>query len=172
MKDKKGEGRFKVFLALILIIAFIIGIMWYLNIWNMKNKISGIKNLKSKINNPISSNTNTFQPYTPLNDLSWCYAQQIPVDSSETSPSVIQIIGENTEANCCVKRYSGFNNCLNMSTDVDVCITSPLGGTIKYTTINSQYKNPIYYERFIEDLDKIYNPYFNQQLKCNMMVYL
>ena len=181
MKWKKsqyrGESSFgKKVLIFLIIIVILIGVSYYFDFMETQNKIkklftSGKEKVNDAMNSDIGSKNNEFQPHTPEINLEWCKAQNIPVDESETSPVSIQIVGSDNIQNCCIKNFKGYNNCLNQSAELEICYTSNIGGTIKSVKLNNKYVNPYYYQRFIQDIHKSYNPHYNPKVVCDLEIY-
>lgn len=176
MKFKKAQYQYgmsggkKILIFLIVIIA-IFSILYYYDIFDIKMKIKKtLQNTKEKTSSLIDDK-NKYESHTPEISLEWCKTQVIPVDSSEYSPISIEINGENNVEQCCEKSFSGYNNCLNKSVNLIICYTSSLGGEIKYLTINKEYYNPSYYQTYIKDIHKIYNPYYKPEISCNKLAY-
>ena len=181
MKWKKaqyrGETSFgKKFLIFLIIIFMLIGVSYYFDFINTRNMIKKLfTSGKEKVNDAMSSDTgsskNKYQPHTPEVNLDWCNTQNIPVDSSETSPISIKILGQNQESNCCIKQVSGYDSCLNKSVNLNYCYTSNIGGKIIYVTIDDKYFSPYYYQQYIKNIHKSYNPFYNPKITCDMAIY-
>lgn len=181
MKWKKaqyrGESSFgKKFLILLVILIIIYIILYYYDMIEIRQKTknlftSGKEKMNDVMGSDVGSTKNKFQPHTPEVDLSWCNAQNIPVDSSETSPESISIAGIDTVNQCCQKIFAGYNNCLNISSTFEICYDSNIGGTVKYARMNAKYVNPYYYQRFIKDIHKVYNPNFRKEVVCDLTIY-
>lgn len=159
-------GRQKFFIAI-----FIVGIisfgLYYFNILNFKTIVKEKVNLKSIIPEKLIDKPS--EEFQPINILSWCQAQLVSIGKGETEPQEVNIIGEDTINNCCVYKYKGINNCLNKTQEVDVCITSTIGGKIIYVKVDGYYKDAKNYQQIINNLDNIYNPsLFN---KCEVGIY-
>lgn len=181
MKWKKaqyqGNSSFgKKFLIFLIIIFILIGVSYYFDFMDTRNRIkklftSGKEKVNDVMSSDVGSSTNKFQPHTPEVNLNWCNAQNIPVDSSETSPESISIVGIDTVNQCCQKIFTGYNNCLNLSSTFEICYDSNIGGTVKYSKMNNKYVNPYYYQKFIKDIHKSYNPNFRKEVVCDMAIY-
>ena len=169
MKWKKaqyrGETSFgKKVLIFLIIIFILIGVSYYFDFLNTRNMIkklftSGKEKVNDVMGSDIGSKNNKFQPHIPEVNLEWCNAQSIPVDSSDSSPISIKILGEdtiNSFSSCCLYEVEGFSICLNRTSIVRYCITSQLGGNVNYLQINDKYFNPKYFREAINDLDRLY----------------
>ena len=162
MRLRKAQVSGGVILLIIVIIGFFA--IWYVNPFGVKEKMD-IKTITSK----VSSGKNTFESYQPATKLFWCIEQDIDSGLSEYNAKTIKMLGEDNVNNCCVKRFEGHNNCLNQSETIDMCYTSSIGGEIKWIKINNKFKNPRYYDEYISNLNKVYNPTLFE--KCDKTIY-
>lgn len=165
-----GGQKFLVFLVIII---FISGWLWFFDMFGIKTKLSGKINLKSLTGSlnmiNVKDEMNKEEEFQPQNTLSWCQPQLVSIGKNEYEPQEVNIIGEDNVNQCCVYKYKGVNNCLNKTQEVDICLTSTIGGTIKYIKIEDKYKNTQYYQQFINNLDNVYNPTLYN--KCLLEIY-
>ena len=178
MKWKKSQYNYgmsgsKKFLIFVLIFIAIYLVLYYYDIFNIRKKTKNLFTISKEQMNKVmeTNNKEDYLPHTPEINLEWCKAQNIPVDESETSPVSIEIIGADNIQNCCIKYFKGYNNCLNQSAELEICYTSNIGGTIKSVKLNNKYVNPYYYQRFIQDIHKSYNPHYNPKVVCDLEIY-
>ena len=132
-QQQGGMGFFAKFLIFLILVALILGALWYWKVITF-NKIP-IPNFGK--GSSYNQNQVKLNIVTPPLDKDWCKVQTMPIGSFEATSN--KILGWDDRNDCCLQEIIGNDLCTNTEGKLLFCYNSNVGGNILWSAYNGYY---------------------------------